>query len=122
VPLADVLRERTEAEIDKIIAAHVDALGSDDARIRLQAAEALLAAARGPRQLRALPPVLQSRAWTMHLLRRCSWCATPGCAEISDYLLVPPGTGSRDRMIRTTPWSSPPKSLWRAKSLPSSWS
>jgi hypothetical protein len=54
-----------EAEIDKIIAAHVDALGSDDARIRLQAAGALLAAARGPRQLRALAPVLQRRAWTI---------------------------------------------------------
>ena len=52
---ADVLRERMEAEIDRIIAAHVDALGSDDARIRLQAAEALLAAARGPRQVRSAP-------------------------------------------------------------------
>ena len=62
---ADVLRERMEAEIDKIIAAQVDALGSDDARIRLQAAEALLAAARGPKALRAIPPVLERRAWTI---------------------------------------------------------
>ena len=62
---ADVLRECMEAEIDKIIAAHVDALASDDARVRLHAAEALLAAAPGPRELRALPPVFQRRAWTV---------------------------------------------------------
>jgi hypothetical protein len=40
-------------------------LGSDDARIRLQAAEALLDAARGPKYLRAIPPVLERRAWTI---------------------------------------------------------
>ena len=54
-----------EAEIDRIIAAHVGALGSEDARIRLQAAEALLAAARGPKNLRAIPPVLKRRPWTI---------------------------------------------------------
>ena len=54
-----------EAEIDRIIAVHVDALGSEDVRVRLQAAEALLAAARWPKNLRALPPVLKQRAWTM---------------------------------------------------------
>ena len=54
-----------EAEIDKIIAAQVAALESDDARIRLHAADALLAAARGPQSLRAIPPVLKRRAWTI---------------------------------------------------------
>lgn len=62
---ADVLRARMEAQIDRIIAAHVDASGSEDARIRLQAADALLAAARGPKNLRAILPVLRRREWTI---------------------------------------------------------
>jgi len=40
-------------------------LGSDDARIRLQAAEALLAAARGPKGLRTIPPALKQHVWTI---------------------------------------------------------
>ena len=62
---ADVLRGRMEAEIDKVIAAQVAALESRDEGVRLHAAEALLAAARGPRSLRALPPVLRRRPWTV---------------------------------------------------------
>jgi hypothetical protein len=62
---ADVLRERMVAEIDRIIVVQVGALGSEDVRIRLQAAEALLAAARGPRYLRAIPPVLKRKPWTI---------------------------------------------------------
>src|SRR4051812_31337244 len=62
---ADVLRGRMEREIDRIIAVHVAALDSEDERVRLHAAEALLAAARGPRSLRALPPVLTKRPWSI---------------------------------------------------------
>jgi hypothetical protein len=62
---AEVLRERVETEINKIIAAHVAALESGDERVRLHAAGALLAAARGSKGLRDLPPVLGEHAWTI---------------------------------------------------------
>ena len=41
--LAEALRERVEAEADRMIAVYVEALDHPDARVRIQAAEALLA-------------------------------------------------------------------------------